>query len=88
MLAFRLDRIPIDLLPMFLLAVAPEGLRLILPGVILDNCGHDLIPTGQLPTLKTQLEDLLRCPSHATSNWPIMEWLFVDVMQILMVDLT
>lgn len=73
---------------MFLLAVAPEGLRLILPRVILGNRGHDLNPTGLVPTLKTQLEDLLRCPSHATSNWPIMKWLFVDVMQIMMVDLT
>lgn len=71
---------------MCLLAVVPEGLRLILPGVILGNRGHDLIPTGLLPTLKTQLEDMLRRPSHATSNWPIMEWLFVDVMQILMVE--
>lgn len=58
---------------------AHGNLCVLLPAALLANCrqpvAHDL-----LPVIASQLQQVLQQPDWDRSSWPVMEWLFQEVL--------
>ena len=55
------------------------NLRVILPAALLANC-HQPVADDLLPVIASQLQQVLQQPTWNRSTWPVMEWLFRDVL--------
>ena len=58
---------------------AHGNLCVLLPAALLANCRQP-VARDMLPVIASQLQQVLQQPDWNRSSWPVMEWLFQDVL--------